>query len=235
MKSILFLALIITITGCTRAGDFPVSSNCVWSEEDNRSLNLGNAADRRHLRDDAVTVEDVAIRWADKHFARLPEYGRRRNECMDSMFNQLATHHRVEVDIARQYRLERDIVFDSAGFLIFGVVYTVVAYYVAGRIRRRFPPGESGFWIMTITMSVCAALVGVVVGNLWAIVLETVRLNSGHLSYRMSRIPWRQHWAVLYICGFVIFVITAAIRSRVGLQVKGGPALHNFLTLRDSK
>jgi len=221
IRNVLLLICALILAGCTRPGDYPISSNCVWIEDGSRSLNLDNAADRRHLRYDATTAEDVAIRWADQYFGHTAEYGRRRDECMASLLIGIASQHSVDVDTVSKYRLERDIVLDSAVILGFGVLYTLVAYYLAGRIRRRFPAGEPGFWIMSLTMSVGVGLVGAMVGNFWSIVIETYRLNSGHLSYRMDRIPWRQHWLVLLVCGFVIFGLAAMIRSRVGTRVNG--------------
>src|SRR5262245_47293465 len=106
MKRIVLIAMTLTLTGCVRSGDHQISSNCVWNEEDSRSLNLENAADRRHLRFDAITAEDVAIRWADQRAGHLPEYERRRDECMEALFNDLAKHHeqgeRPSMDGARE-------------------------------------------------------------------------------------------------------------------------------------
>ncbi len=217
-KPILLLAITLTIAGCARPGDHPISSNCVWIEDGSRSLNLENFADRRHMRFDATTAEDVAIRWADQHWARLPEYEERRDKCMDALFNGVASHHGIDVATIRKYSLERDRLVDAAVILGFGLLYALAAYYIAGRIRRRFPPGEPGFWIMALVMSVCVAVVGIAVGNFWAMVIETYRLNSGHLSYRMDRIPWRQHWPILLVCGVVIFALAALIRSRVAVK-----------------
>ena len=45
-------------------------------------------------------------------------------------------------------------------------------------------------------------------------VAESIRLGSGHLSYRLDRIPWRQHHLSLFIAGVVLFWIAAAIQSR---------------------
>ncbi len=117
----------VMVTGWVRPGDHPISTNCVWVEEDNRSLNLEKATDRHHLRDDAVTAEDVAIRWADQYYGHAPEYDRRRNDCMEALFKDIASHHRVDMALVRQYR------------------------------------------------------------------------------FRMDRIPWRQHWPELLICGFMVF------------------------------
>jgi len=210
----LLLACLISLMVQTRPGDHPISSNCTWVEDNSRPLNLANRADWTHLRDDAVTAEDVAIRWADRYFGHRSEWDARQNECMEALFDGVAKHHGVDVALVRQYSVGRDVVLDSATILGLGVLYTLVAYVFAGRIRRRFPSGEPGFWVMTITMAIGISLAGVMIGSLWSIVIEEVRFNSGHLSYRMNRIPFREHWVVLFFCGFVIFVLASLVRSR---------------------
>ena len=218
MRRLLLLIITITLTGCARPGDHPSSSNCVWTEDGNRSLNLTKMSDRRHLRFDAATAEDVAIRWADKNFGHLPEWDQRCAECRETLFQGVAKHHGVDAGIVRQYSLERDAVADAAVILSFGILYVIAAYILTGRILRRFPPGESGFLIMTLTMAIGVSLVGVLLGGLWSIVIETLRLNSGHLSYRMNRIPFRQYWAVVFVCCFIVFGLVALINSRVKLR-----------------
>jgi hypothetical protein len=209
MKRLLLLVITITLMGCARPGDYPISSNCVWSEDDSHPLDLAKMSDRRHLRFDASTAEDVAIRWADKNFGHLPEYGQRRDECMETLFQGVARQQGVDVSIAQQYSLDRDPIADAAVFLSFGILYVLASYIIVGRISRQFPPGESGFWIMTIAMAIGVSLVGVLVGSFWSIIIETFRLNSAHLSYRMNRIPFRQYWPVLLVCCFVVFGLVA--------------------------
>lgn len=214
MKRLLLLIATITLAGCARPGDYPISLNCVWNEDDTRSLDLTKTFDRRHLRFDAVTAEDMAIRWADKYFGHLPEWEQRCDQCMATLFDGVAKQHGVDVAIVRQYSLERDGILDAATILSFAGLYALAAYILAGRLRRRFPPGEPGFWVMTLTLAVGVSVVGVAVGSLWSIVIETFRLNSGHLSYRMDRIPFRQYWAGLFLCGFIVFMLVTLIRSR---------------------
>jgi hypothetical protein len=222
------LLLAVTVAGCARPGDRPVSSNCEWTDERSRSLNLEHVADRDHLRCDALTAEDVAIRWADKYagprsgqFRGFPEYRRRRDECMKALLHGVASHHGVDVALVRQYHLGRDIVLDSAVILGFGVLYAFVAYGLAGVIRRRFAPDEwRAFWTATVAVSVCASVAGVMLGDLWSVSMENLRLGSGHLSYRIERIPWRQHRPELFVCGLVVFWLAAAVRSRLELTCK---------------
>jgi len=216
MKLLGVLIVTLLLGSCDRPGDHPISANCSWTEEDNRALNLQNRADRHHLRDDAVTAEDLAIRWADQRFPRQPEYEARRDECMESLFTGVARQHAVDVALVRQYSQERDIFADSAALLTFGLPFVGAVYYLVGRIRRRFDVDESpNFWIMTAVMSVGAGLVGSFAGILWSIAFDTYRLNSVHLSYRMNRIPSRQYWFVFLVCCILVFWLIALIRSRM--------------------
>jgi len=104
---------------------------------------------------------------------------------------------------------------DAPVIFSFGILYLFVAYIFTGRIIRRFSGDDSGFWIMTLTMAVGVSLVAVMIGMLGSIVVEELVVGSGHLSYRMNRIPFRQHWAILFACGFVMFGLVALLRSRV--------------------
>jgi hypothetical protein len=232
MELLALLLLTIIAAGCgVRPGDHPVSSKCEWSEEASRSLNLENYADRKHLRYDAITAEDIAIRWADKYaglrsdqFKGFPEYRRRRDECMEALFLGVAKSHGLDVALVRQYRLKRDLVSDSAVMLGFGILYGLVAYYLVTLIRRRFSSDEwIGFLIATIAMSLGASIIGMIVGDLWSLSMENLQMNSGHLSYRVDRVPWRQHRGVMFFCCLGVFWSAAAVRSRFAIRERPSP------------
>jgi hypothetical protein len=216
MKLLPVLILTLVLGSCIRPGDHSVSENCSWTEADHRTLNLQNSGDRHHLRDDAVTAEDVAIRWADQRFPHQSQYETRRDECMESLFNGVARQHAVDVALVRQYSHERDVLADLAAILSFALFFVAASYYLVSRIRRRFDVDEPvSFWIMTAVMSFGTSLVGLFAGILWSIVFETYRLNSLHLSYRMNRIPSRQYWFVFLLCGVLVFWLIALLRSRL--------------------
>jgi hypothetical protein len=216
MKLLPVLILTLLLGSCVRPGDHSVSENCSWTEADHRTLNLQNSGDRHHLRDDAVTAEDVAIRWADQRFPHQSQYETRRDECMESLFNGVARQHAVDVALVRQYSHERDVLADLAAILSFALFFVAASYYLVSRIRRRFDLDEPvSFWIMTAVMSFGTSLVGLFAGILWSIVFETYRLNSLHLSYRMNRIPSRQYWFVFLLCGVLVFWLIALLRSRL--------------------
>ena len=155
------------------------------------------------------------------HFGLRPEWVQRQNECMQTLFQGIAEHHGIDVATVHQYSGEREFNVDAPVIFSFGVLYLFVAYIFTGRIRRRFHDDDIGFWIMTLTMAAGASLVAVMVGMLGSIVIEEYRLNTVHLSYRMNRIPFRQHWAMLFACGFVVFGLVALRRSRVKFRGDG--------------
>ena len=128
---------------------------------------------------------------------------------MEMLFTGVAKTHGVDVTTVRRYSEERDVVTDAAVIFGFALIYTAVAYYLARRIRQRFPPGDPGFWVMASTMAAGVSLVGVLVGIFGSIIVETYRLNSVHLSYRMFRIPFREYWVILFIGGVLIFIFAA--------------------------
>ena len=211
-RLLLLLIIISTFSGCDRPGDHPISPNCEWIESDRRTLDLATSADRRHLRFDAVTAEDMAIRWADQRFGLRPEWDQRRQGCMETLFTGVAKSHGVDVGVVHRYSRERDVVVDAAVILGFALVYAMVAYRFTGRIRKRFPPGEPGFWVMALTMAGGVSLIGVLIGIFGSIIIEEYTLNSAHLSYRMSRIPFREYWVILFAGGVIIFIFTAWLR-----------------------
>src|SRR4030095_11747194 len=127
MKRLLLVLAMLALSACARPGDHPVTSNCLWSEENNQSLDLTKSSDRHHLRFDAATAEDMSIRWTDQHFAHLPEYDQQQNQCIETLFHGVATQHGVDVFIVRNYSYERDVVVDAAAMISFGALYAAFA------------------------------------------------------------------------------------------------------------
>ena len=211
--------LIIGLAGCTRGMSHPGEINCDWAEQDDRTLNLGNAADRRHLRHDAIVAEDLAIGHADSNVGRksaaLPEgYDRRRDRCMASLFSRISARHGIGVDVVAEYRLRRNRLADTAVIGTFGLLYLGVSYLVAGRIVRRFQSERLPTALAVAVVSVGLAWAGMMLGEVWSILIEVARLGRGHLSYRTARIPWVQHRATLFVIALIAFHLIAAFRYR---------------------
>jgi len=220
-----WLFVLLCFVGCTRRD--PRNSNCEWPQETARPLDLSQSAQQRHLSDDAQLAEDLAIRYADSHrgprsghFEGFDEYRQTRDRCMTALFEVIGNNHTVAREQVRQSLGHRRTSLDLAVILSFAVLYGFAASGLAGQIWRRFPPAEE--WIAgavaTLLTSAVISMAGVLLGELWATSVENLRIGSGHLSYRVNRIPWVQHRLGLFVGGVVLFCIIAGLRYRAGVR-----------------
>src|SRR5260370_32208188 len=181
------LLILVCLPGCGRR-DRP-NANCQWPHETIVSLDLSKATQQRHLSDDALAEEDLAIRYADVHIGRsagLEEYGRTRELCMAVLFEVIGNNHGVTAEQVRESRRHRRISLDLAVILFFAVLYGFAASGMARLVWRRFPPDE-GWIVGAVAIIITSAVVstaGVLLGELWSITVENFRVGNGHLSYR---------------------------------------------------
>jgi hypothetical protein len=229
---VLSLPLLVCFSACT--GGDRRNASCEWPQETAISLDLRNPEQQRHLSDDALLAEDLAIRYADSgkglgsgHSAGSNVYERTRDECMAALFSTIAKNHGVTLEQVRDSLLQRRTSFDAAVLISFAAFYWLVAYRLARRVCRRFPLRES--WptalVSTVGTSVLVSFVGVLMGEVWAGWLEGIRLGNDHLSYRAFRIPWGQHRMGLFVAGLFLFWLAAALRYRAAsrdAEVPGG-------------
>jgi hypothetical protein len=223
MKRAALLCFVLLVCFCGRACAAQRNSGCRWPAQTPRQLDLRNSAARTRLRQDAQLAEDLAIRYADAHngphsghFESWAAYNNARDSCMSSLFGTVATDEGVTEDQVRTAVVQRPVVFDLAVMLSFAVFYFLVASAIAQRVWGRFPLQEG--WvaavIAVVIVSVFISAAGVLAGAIWAGIAESVRLGSGHLSYRLDRIPWRHRQFSLFAVGVVLFWIAAAMQSR---------------------
>jgi hypothetical protein len=219
--ALLCFVLLFGLSG--RAHSDQRNSDCRWPLERPRQLDLKNAAARTHLRQDAQLAEDLAIRYADAHngphsghFESWAGYNNARNLCMSWLFTTVATDDGVTEKEVSEAITQRPVSFDLAVMLSFAVFYFLGANAMAQRVWRRFPLQEG--WragiIATVAVSIVVSAAGVFTGAIWAGIAESIRLGSGHLSYRLDRIPWRHHQVAFFVVGFILFWIAAAMQSR---------------------
>jgi hypothetical protein len=210
------LILVFSVVGCLRREGR--NSVCVWPAEP------AGKADDRHLSADAEFAEDLAIRYVDAHHGLRTEnyesgaaYDAARDKCMDTLFAQIARGHGVPVQAVYRSLGQNRGDIDLAIILPF-VVLCIFAARAASRIVwRRYTPAENG-WLPTVVMILFAALVfaagAILVGEVWCWVLESWRLGNGHMSYRVQRLWWVQHRAVLFFGGMIIFCLAGAAAAR---------------------
>jgi hypothetical protein len=102
------------------------------------------------------------------------------------------------------------------------MLYGLAASGIARRLFRRYPPGEGWLEMLVAVLftSAVVSLTGVLLGEVWAFLLETYRLGNDHLSYRADRIPWAHHRLILFVGGVVIFWLIAGLQYRAGVRAR---------------
>jgi hypothetical protein len=219
------IAVFVISFCCAGCVGGPRDGTCTWSEELSIALDLNRAADRRHLNGDARAAEELAIRYADAgrgrrsgQFAGLDEYRRTRDQCLVALSSEIATRHGVHADQVAGAIGRRDGLLDAIVLLLFVALYGSMANGAARRLLERFPQDEP--WPATIgtaAAAVFASAAAVIVGGLASMIVEMVQLGDMHLSYRASRLPWQQHWQLLFLGGVLVFgaiAVTARWRDR---------------------
>ena len=193
---------------------------CEWVDEPARRLDPARRTDAQHLNHDALVAEEVAIRFADAqrghrsgHYKGPVEYQHTRERCLSTLSETIAVRHGVGADDVIAAVGRRDAQFDAIYVLLFVLVYGLAANRVALRLAARFPSDER--WPALIAGVAAAPFVGAagaMIGALGASVAEMLRVRDTHLSYRVFRIPWNEHWLSFYLGGVALFGLIAGAR-----------------------
>lgn len=211
----------VCIVGCSRAPR--PAADCTWREAGPSALALSHATHRRHLTDDALRAEDLAIRYADsvaaphsRHFEGFATYNRTREQCMTVLFGAVARGHAVQPLEVRAALAHRPLAPDVTVLVACAIIYALVAHGVVGRVSHNFPWSGGTDSVAAVAATIGAAVVvsvlAVMVGEWLAISIEIARVGNGHLSYRTGRVPWTHHRTALFAAGTVLFLLVAMRR-----------------------
>jgi hypothetical protein len=227
----------LTFTGCVRREGR--NSDCIWPPEQNeRTLDPNHGADASHLREDVEFAEDLAIRYMDaqRHPRSTPPQPRRppgevMNTCRNSLLQQISTSHNVPPNEVVRFFGRRSLAIDLAIILPFLALYALLAVLIAGWLRRRYPPEESmtAALAMALLSSLAFGVGGVLLGEEWSTMAESIRIGTGHLSYRVDRLPWASHRFGFFVLCVTLFWLAAAVRFRVQSRIVRSPTSHRII------
>jgi len=223
MRRLIIISLPLLVCFAACAGRDRRNVNCQAPQETPFSLDLRNPEHRRHLSDEALRAEDIAVRYSDSSAWKVPgqptghgAYVRARYDCMATLFSAIAKNHGVSVEQVREAVGQRRLSFDAAVLLSFAALYFLAAYRLARRVCRRFPLSES--WptalLSAIGASILVSFVGLLALETMAFLTESFYLGNSHLSDRANRIPWAQNRMALFAGGLFLFWLAAALRYR---------------------
>ncbi|OFW37963.1 MAG: hypothetical protein A3J29_04530 [Acidobacteria bacterium RIFCSPLOWO2_12_FULL_67_14b] len=145
------------------------------------------------LLDDVRMAEDLAIRFADAEGYK-PGWRGTREACEASLFAGLATARGLaiaDVVTARSQLDQRG--FDWLVNIPMATLCLLAGFMLTRRIANRFGGETVPTVVAAVLASIALAVAVVAVGQVWAGLIETIRLGNGHLSYRAFRIPWSHH------------------------------------------
>jgi hypothetical protein len=100
---------------------------------------------------------------------------------------------------------------------VFALLYVIASWFIASAISSRFPPDEGWPALAAPVIASFGISIGAIgLFQLWAMILEMVRLGNDHVSGdRASWNPWTDHLATLYIGGIVLFGVSAGAYYRL--------------------
>lgn len=216
----LIVAASIAMAGC--GANAALAQDCAWPPTHaHRALNLRSPADLRHLSDDAQLAEDVAIRHADvtegtgSGRRNIQRYRDRREGCKATLFAIVGRQHNVTVSDVDQAVGRRRLWLDALVMLSFTAIYVLAARHIATRLFRGALADSTVLAFgMTLAVAVAFSGIGVLAGEVWSMLIESIRVGNGHMSYRVERVPWRQYPVQLFAGGAVLFIAVAALRWR---------------------
>jgi hypothetical protein len=230
--AVLGLAISLAFTGCVRREGR--NADCIWPEINARPLDLSRGGDARHLREDVELAEDLAVRYLDAQVrsqsalprpARPP--GEVMNTCRNSLLKQISTSHNVSPKEVVQFFGRRSLASDLAVILPFFLLNALLAMLLTGWLLRRYPPDESmtGTLAMFLFCSLAFGAGGLLLGEQWSITAESIRVGTGHLSYRVDRLPWVQHRISFFVVCVAVFWSAAVVRFRARASRNSGHSI----------
>jgi hypothetical protein len=219
------LVISLAFTGCVRREGR--NSDCIWPEVNAKPLDPSRGGDARHLREDVELAEDLAVRYMDAQRrsqsaqirpGRPP--GEVMNTCRNSLLKQISTSHNVSPREVVQFFGRRSLAIDLTVILPFFLLYASLAMLLGGWLLRRYPPEESmtAALAMSLLCSLAFGAGGLLLGEQWSITAENIRVGTGHLSYRVDRLPWVQHRIGFFVLCVAVFWSAAVVRFRVRRQ-----------------
>jgi len=201
-------ALVAGTIACADRND-----DCQWQHEGSQKLNLRNAADAEHLREDIELVEDLSIRYGDVRWGPGPTRQRGREEqCLAPLFDQIARRHSLSVDdvVAVRGTLDQkgaNLVVNVPAVLFFALI----TWFMLHWIYARFSVHDELLAIAAASLLAALAAGGATVafGRMWEGAFDMLRLGNDHLSYRGLRRQWIQFAPAFFVLGTISFWLIA--------------------------
>jgi hypothetical protein len=190
-----------------------LNDSCVWTGDSIAGSPLPSSERREHLIQDIRLAEALGFRYADSVAGRLssPRHYSLRIACTEASIQQIVQRHsasRAEITAltgVREPWIDAVVVFLPMAVLLLFASRIVVKRVVAGY-------DAEDRWVaraMLTVLAPIAAAVGVALTQLWAWDVETIRIDDGHLGYRVFQIPAFRHELMFWLLALALFSAVA--------------------------
>ncbi len=204
--------MLLLPSGCVRREGR--NSDCQWPRTlEPRAAN----ANHRDLTADLEFAEELAIRYMEAHYGPrdLAAAAKAKNHCMGLLLEEIGKERGITAKEAFTSFGKRNGAADIAMNLPFLLLYALAADFAIRRLVARYPPGEG--WMTSIAMLLLASMalgaMGLMVGQQWSELAESIRVGSTHLSVRGSRLPVNKHPGEAFALAVALFLGIAVLRS----------------------
>lgn len=197
-----------------------LNASCLWvGDPASAALDVGRAADRRHLANDVRIAGEIATRYRDsvKVNFGFAAAGRLDAECLDRLYATIGAQHRVGRADIEAAALMRDVPLDVAlVYVPMGAVFLLVSLRLCRRFFRRLPPpGERWTALVGVAwLGLGASAVATAVAYLHSWNVETVRLRDFHISFRASYLPIGRHPWLSFLAAITVFAVAGVYEYR---------------------
>jgi hypothetical protein len=164
---------------------------------------------------DVRVAEELAVRFADARWSYgAPKYDEM-YACRERMFEAAASTHGVSVDDVA--RAGEQLGANRLEWPVHGpltVLALLMAFACARWLQWRLGRDErAAFVFAAFVLSIAAGVALLLVGTLWAGVVEMLRVGNQHLAFRGTRLPWHQQYVEVFVTSLAIFWAVVAFTS----------------------
>lgn len=212
------LLLALCMCGCVRREGR--NSDCTWPGEVGATvLDPKQPAAARHLSADTEFAEELADRYTNVHYGPRsghvgpPTASVARHQCMAKLFEEIGRTHGAHTDqVVASFGRNR-VGIDAAEILSFTVLFAWTVMVIVRRIWARYPPSDG--WtagiLIVLLCSLGFGVAAVLIGPVWSMTAENIRIGTGHLGPRVARLPMERYPKAVFAVGVFLFWVIAVI------------------------
>lgn len=200
---LILLGLIVIQWGCVRQEER--NNDCRWTS--------GQPSAHLDLQADLELAEELAIRFMETNAGPRDQAiaAQAKNRCMGILLDEIGKKHGLSAQEAFRHFGKRSFLADALMSLPFLMAYCLAARFAACCILSRYSPDDGTLTaiIVVVLASIAFALAGLLLGQQWSALAESIRVGTTHLSNRVFRLPLYKHPIESFFSFASIFLIVA--------------------------